>query len=167
MTQVIDKEKVNVKANEDSERKARLEKLRANLAKLKEVKKEQSTGFVKIQPGETKILEFTGDVEAVQKTFKRKNEKTGLEEDSAPKTLFAYKVIDTNNRDAGVQTWEISRQWSDTADNLLQKGFLTLEIKRTGASMNDTHYLISPVVSTGATGGAEYTDVEYSIVGVR
>jgi hypothetical protein len=154
MTQVIDKEKVNVKGNEDSERKARLEKLRANLAKLKEVKKEQSTGFVKIQPGETKILEFTGDVEAVQKTFKRKNEKTGLEEDSAPKTLFAYKVIDTNNRDAGVQTWEISRQWSDTADNLLQKGFLTLEIKRTGASMNDTHYLISPVVSTGATGGA-------------
>ena len=89
-------------------------------------------------------------MEAVQKTFKRKNEKTGLEGESAPKTLYAYKVIDVQNRDAGVQTWEISRQWSDTADNLLAKGFLTLEIKRTGSSMSDTNYLISPAVSTDA-----------------
>ena len=101
---------------------------------------------MKIQPGDTKTLEFTGDMEAYRRHSKERIEKTGLEGESAPKTLYAYKVIDVQNRDAGVQTWEISRQWSDTADNLLAKGFLTLEIKRTGSSISDTNYLISPGV---------------------
>ena len=131
------KENVNAKVEDP-----RLAKLRENLAKLKEAKKEQSTGFLKISSGETKILEFTGDMEPVQRTFKRKNEKTG-EEEASSKIMYAYKVIDLNNQDAGIVTWEISRSWSDNVDNLLSKEFTTLEIKRTGSS-TDTTYLMAP-----------------------
>jgi len=57
-----------------------LEKVRRNVEKLKEAKKSISSGVLKLQAGETKILQFTGDMEPVQRTFKRKNEK-GIEEE--------------------------------------------------------------------------------------
>jgi hypothetical protein len=80
----------------------------------------------------------------VQRSFKRKNA-AGVEEETA-KTMYAYKVMDMGNQHAGIQSWEVSRSWSDTIDNLLIKGFLTLEVKRTGAG-TDTKYLFSPAVA--------------------
>jgi hypothetical protein len=60
-----------------------------------------------------------------------------------------------DHQDEGVKVWDLSRSWSDTIDNLLAKGFLTLEVKRTGAG-TDTNYLFAPVVpnsnaNTGST----------------
>jgi hypothetical protein len=50
----------------------------------------------------------------------------------------------------GIQVWEVSRSWSDSIDNLLVKGFLTLEVKREGAGTN-TSYLFAPVVSANTS----------------
>lgn len=148
-TTTIEKEKE--KGNVENEQKLRMEKLRQNLAKLKEAKKEQSTGFFRFDPGDTKILEFTGDMEAVLTKFLKKKENEPKEEydkrleEVEPKLMYAYKVIDTENRDANVQEWKVSRQWSDRIDPLLAKGFWILEIKRTGLDMA-TKYEITPYV---------------------
>ena len=135
-------EKVNVVA---PTKQSILEKVRRNIAILNEAKKNSSGNFMKIQSGETKVLQFTGDMEPVQRTFKRKNEQTGKEEEST-KTMYAYKVLDMAHQDEGIKSWEISRTWSDSVNNLLDKEFLTLEVKRTGAA-TDTSYLFAPVVS--------------------
>jgi hypothetical protein len=58
-------------------------------------------------------------------------------------------VMDMGNQDAGIITWEVSRQWSDSIDNLRVKGFLTLEVERKGSG-TDTSYLFSPAVAATA-----------------
>ena len=65
--------------------------------------------------------------------------------------MYAYKVLDIKNQDKGIQVWEVSRSWSDSIDNLLVKGFLTLEVKREGAGTN-TSYLFAPVVNDNGSG---------------
>ena len=123
-------EKVNVVA---PTKQSILERVRRNIAILNEAKKNSGGNFMKIQSGETKILQFTGDMEPVQRTFKRKNEQTGKEEEST-KTMYSYKVLDMKKQEEGIKAWEVSRTWSDNINNLLDKEFLTLEVKRTGAS---------------------------------
>ena len=60
--------------------------------------------------------------------------------------MYAYKVLESDHQNEGIKVWEVSRSWSDIIDNLLVKGFLTLEVKRTGAG-KDTSYFFAPVVS--------------------
>jgi hypothetical protein len=139
--------KGNAQVNVNAAKESILEKVRRNVEKLNEAKKNSGGGnFVKIQSGETKILQFTGDMEPVQRTFKRKNEQTGIEEDNV-KIMYAYKVMDIKHQEDGIKVWEVSRTWSDNINNLLVRGFLTLEIKRTGAG-TDTSYLFAPMVET-------------------
>ena len=54
--------------------------------------------------------------------------------------------MDLDSQDEGVKLWQVSKSWSDSIDNLLIEGFLTLKVKRTGAG-TDTNYLFSPVVT--------------------
>jgi hypothetical protein len=105
-------------------------------------------GEVSYQSGEAKTLEFTGDMEPVQRTFKRKKENG--EEEENKKIMYAYKALDMQHQDEGIKVWEVSKSWSDNIDNLLIKGFLTLEVKRSGAATN-TSYLFAPVVSPKAS----------------
>ena len=115
-----------------------------NVEKLRESKKNSGGGFLKLQSGEVKILQFTGEMEPVERTFNRKKENG--EDEKSTKTMYAYKVLDMERQDDGIKVWEVSRSWSDNIDNLLVKGFLTLEVKRTGAA-TDTSYLFAPVVN--------------------
>lgn len=128
----------------EEQKESILDKVKRNVEKLKEAKKNAGGSFLKIQPGEVKILQFTGDMEPVQRTFKRKNEKN--EEETSTKLMYAYKVLDMEHQEEGIKVWDLSRSWSDNVDNLLVKGFLILEVKRTGAG-TDTNYLFAPVVS--------------------
>ena len=130
-----------------------LAKVKANVEKLKEVKKNAEGNFLKFQSGDVKILHFTGDIEPVQRSFKRKNDK-GEEEVSAPKIMYAYKVLESDHQNEGIKVWEVSRSWSDIIDNLLVKGFLTLEVKRTGAG-KDTSYFFAPIVSQKSNEGVQ------------
>lgn len=138
-------------ASEKEDKDGILDKVRKNVEKLKEAKKNAGGSFLKLQSGEVKILQFTGDMEPVQRTFKRKKENG--EEEVSTKIMYAYKVLDMERQDEGIKVWEVSRSWSDNIDNLLVKGFLTLEVKRTGAA-TDTSYLFAPVVSASASAKA-------------
>jgi hypothetical protein len=141
--------KTNANENESKKDQERvLARVIQNVEKLWEVKKNSSSGFIKFQPGEVKILQFTGDMEPVQRTFTKKRE-DGKEE-ATKKIMYAYKVLDMEHQDEGIQVWEVSRSWSDSIDNLLVKGFLTLEVKRVGAG-TDTSYLFAPVVSANTS----------------
>ena len=122
-------------------------KVKKNVEKLREAKKNSSGRFVKIQPGEVEILQFTGDVEPVHRTFTRKKEGGG--EEVTKKIMYA-KVLDIKQQDEGIKIWEVSRSWSDSIDNLLVKEFLTLEVKREGAGTN-TSYLFAPSVSANTS----------------
>ena len=138
-------------ASEREERKNMdciLDKVRNNVEKLKEAKKNAGGSFLKLQSGEVKILQFTGDMEPVQRTFKRKKENG--EEEESKKIMYAYKLLDMERQDEGIKVWEVSRSWSDNIDNLLVKGFLTLEVKRLGAA-TDTSYLFAPAVNASTS----------------
>ena len=128
----------------DSAKEQIIEKIKMNIARAQETKKNMGGTFLKIESGETKVLQFTGDIEPIQRTFKRKKD-DGTEEEST-KTLFSYKVMDLDNQDEGLKLWQVSKSWSDSIDNLLLEGFITLKVKRTGAG-TDTNYLFSPVVT--------------------
>ena len=80
-------------------------------------------------------------MEPVHRAFKRKKtEKTG-EEEASTKIMYAYKVINLQNRDSQIQTRKY-QAWSDNVDNHLSKEFTTLEVKRTGSS-TDTSQLMA------------------------
>ena len=72
-----------------------LEKLKRNIERTQEAKSKMGGNFLQIESGETKILQFTGDIEPVQRHFKRKKD-DGTEEQST-KTLFSYKVMDLDS----------------------------------------------------------------------
>ena len=76
----------------ENEKESILDKVKRNVEKLKEAKKNTGGSFLKIQPGEVKTLQFTGDMEPVQRTFKRKKENG--EEEEIKKIMYAYKVLD-------------------------------------------------------------------------
>jgi hypothetical protein len=136
----------------EEQKESILDKVKRNVEKLKETKKNAGGSFLKIQSGEVKTLQFTGDMEPVQRTFKRKKENG--EEEENKKIMYAYKVLDMQRQDEGIKVWEVSKSWSDNIDNLLVKGFLTLEVKRTGAG-TDTSYLLAPIVSANNSGSSE------------
>lgn len=125
-----------------------LDKVKKNVDKLRDAKKNSGGSFLKIQSGEVKILQFTGDMEPVQRTFKRKKENG--EEEESKKIMYAYKLLDMERQDEGIKAWEVSRSWSDNINNLLVKGFLTLEVKRVGAA-TDTSYLFAPAVNASTS----------------
>jgi hypothetical protein len=132
------------KKENEEQKESILDKVKRNVEKLKEAKKNAGGSFLKIQSGELKTLQFTGDMEPVQRTFRRKKENG--EEEEINKIMYAYKVLEMQHQDEGIKVWEVSKSWSDNIDNLLVKGFLTLEVKRTGAA-TDTSYLFAPVVN--------------------
>jgi hypothetical protein len=132
------------KKENEEQKESILDKVKRNVEKLKEAKKNAGGSFLKIQSGELKTLQFTGDMEPVQRTCRRKKENG--EEEEINKIMYAYKVLEMQHQDEGIKVWEVSKSWSDNIDNLLVKGFLTLEVKRTGAA-TDTSYLFAPVVN--------------------
>ena len=57
-----------------------IEKVKMNIARAQEAKKNMNQPFLTIKSGESKVLQFTGDIEPIQKTFKRKKD-DGTEEE--------------------------------------------------------------------------------------
>jgi hypothetical protein len=95
--------------------------------------RQQSSKFVKLQPGEKKVLQFVPEkTEQVQAEF---NGKKSLR--------FRYTVIE---EDSGEQEkyFEVSKRSSEDIDSFLMEGHMRLKITRSGSGV-DTRYLIVPV----------------------
>ena len=68
-----------------------LEKVRRNIAILNEAKKNSGGNFMKIQSGETKILQFTGDMEPLYRERSRERMSKQARKKKAPKPCIPIK----------------------------------------------------------------------------
>jgi hypothetical protein len=125
---ISDKEKV---MSEDmSQTKELSEEARALIQRNIEAR-EQSSKFVKMQPGEKKVLQFVPEkTEQVQAEF---NGKKSLH--------FRYTVMEEGSDQE--KYFEVSKMASADIDTLLLKGYTKLEIQRSGSG-RDTRYLPIP-----------------------
>jgi hypothetical protein len=95
--------------------------------------RQQSSKFVKLQPGEKKVLQFVPEkTEQVQAEF---NGKKSLR--------FRYTVIEEDSGDQE-KYFEVSKRTSEDIDTFLMEGHTKLKINRSGSGV-DTRYLIVPV----------------------
>jgi hypothetical protein len=95
--------------------------------------RQQSSKFVKLQPGEKKVLQFVPEkTEQVQAEF---NGKKSLR--------FRYAVIEEDSGDQE-KYFEVSKRTSEDIDTFLMEGHMRLKITRSGSGV-DTRYLIVPV----------------------
>ena len=95
--------------------------------------RQQSSKFVKLQPGEKKVLQFVPEkTEQVQAEF---NGKKSLR--------FRYTVMEEGSRDQE-KYFEVSKRASEDIDNCLIEGYIRLKITRSGFGV-DTRYLPVPV----------------------
>jgi hypothetical protein len=61
--------------------------------------------------------------------------------------FYASELIDKKEqRWTKVREWTVSPTWAKLIIPLLLKGFLTLEVTRTGSSISDTSYSVTPFV---------------------
>ena len=96
--------------------------------------RQQSSRFVKMQPGEKKVLQFVPEkTEQVQAEF---NGKKSLR--------FRYIVIEDGSNDDQEKYFEVSKRTSEDIDTFLSEGHTRLKINRSGSGV-DTRYLIVPV----------------------
>lgn len=94
--------------------------------------RQQSSKFVKLQPGEKKVLQFVPEkTEQVQAEF---NGKKSLH--------FRYTVMEEGSDQE--KYFEVSKRASEDIDNCLIEGYIRLKITRSGSGV-DTRYLPVPV----------------------
>jgi hypothetical protein len=61
--------------------------------------------------------------------------------------FYASELIDKKElKWSKVREWTVSPRWAKLIIPLLLKGFLTLEVTRTGSGINDTSYSVAPFV---------------------
>jgi hypothetical protein len=61
--------------------------------------------------------------------------------------FYASELIDKKEQKwTKVREWTVSLTWEKLIIPLLLKGFLTLEVTRTGSGINDTSYSVTPFV---------------------
>jgi hypothetical protein len=94
--------------------------------------RQQSSKFIKLQPGEKKVLQFVPEkTEQVQAEF---NGKKSLH--------FRYTVMEEGSDQE--KYFEVSKRASEDIDNCLMEGHTRLKITRSGSGV-DTRYLPVPV----------------------
>lgn len=94
--------------------------------------RQQSSKFVKLQPGEKKVLQFVPEkTEQVQAEF---NGKKNLH--------FRYIVMEEGSDQE--KYFEVSKRASEDIDNCLMEGHIRLKMTRSGSGI-DTRYLPVPV----------------------
>lgn len=94
--------------------------------------RQQSSKFIKLQPGEKKVLLFVPEkTEQVEADF---NGKKSLR--------FRYTVLEEGSDNE--KYFEVSKRTSEDIDTFLMEGHTKLKINRSGSGV-DTRYLIVPV----------------------
>ena len=96
--------------------------------------RQQSSKFVKLQPGEKRVLLFVPEkTEQVETEFK------------GQKSLrFRYTVIEDESSEDQEKFFQVSKRTSEDIDTFLLEGHTKLKITRSGSGV-DTRYLIVPL----------------------
>lgn len=96
--------------------------------------RQQSSKFVKLQPGEKKVLQFVPE----------KTEQVEAEFNGKKSLRFRYTVREDGSSEDQEKYFEVSKRTSEDIDTFLSEGHTRLKINRSGSGV-DTRYLIVPV----------------------
>jgi hypothetical protein len=103
----------------------------------------ENSNYIKFKKGyDCKVLRFEAERTHIDNVLYPNNPKLTLQY-----KFYASELIDKKeNRWTKVREWTVSPTWAKLIIALLLKGFLTQEITRTGSSINDTSYSLTPFV---------------------
>jgi hypothetical protein len=101
----------------------------------------ENNNYIKFKQGhDFKVLKFEPEKTHTEYVEYPNNPKPTLQY-----KFYASELIDKKqNRWTKVREWTISPTWARSVISLLLKGFLTLEVTRTGSDRNDTSYNVVP-----------------------
>jgi len=110
-------------------------------AELQEQRNSADPNFIKFKKGgETKVLRFEPELTRKENVKYPDNPKPILQ-----CKFYASERID-GNKWTRVREWTVAPTWSKLIIPLLVKGFVTLEVTRTGSGINDTSYGVTPFI---------------------
>ena len=125
------------------EAKQKLLELQAELQNHTSNNSPENSNYIKFKPGyDCKVLKF--EPERTHTEY--------VQYDKSQEPVFQYKfhaseLIDKKEQKwTKVREWTKAPRWSKPVMSLLLKGFLTLEVTRTGSGINDTSYSVTPYV---------------------
>jgi hypothetical protein len=103
----------------------------------------ENSNYIKFKKGyDCKVLRFEAERARTDNVLYPNNTKPSLQY-----KFYASELIDKKeNRWTKVREWTVSPTWAKLIIPLLLKGFLTLEVTRTGSAINDTSYSVTPFV---------------------
>ena len=103
----------------------------------------ENSNYIKFKKGyDCKVLRFEAERTSTENIVYPNNPKPILQY-----KFYASELIDNKHDQwTKVREWTVSPTWAKLIIPLLLKGFLTLEVTRTGSGINDTSYSITPFV---------------------
>jgi hypothetical protein len=103
----------------------------------------ENSNYIKFKKGyDCKVLRFEAERTRPENVLYPNNPKPSLQY-----KFYACELMDKKeNRWTKVREWTVSPTWAKLIIPLLLKGFLTLEVTRTGSGINDTSYSVTPYV---------------------
>ena len=104
----------------------------------------ENSMYIKFKKGQDyKVLRV--DAERVYTEYVQYN--NGNQKSTLQYKFYASELIDKKQQKwSKVREWTVSPRWAKLIIPLLLKGFLTLEVTRTGSGINDTSYSVTPFV---------------------
>ncbi len=114
------------------------QKLIAMQAKVQEqITRSEISDYIKFKDGDQKILRFEPE--------RTKSESVQYYDDQKPVQQYIFYASEMlDGTWSKVREWTISPKWANLVIQLLIKGFLTLEVIRTGSDRNNTNYSVTP-----------------------
>jgi hypothetical protein len=121
------------------EAKQKLLELQTQLHKQEQLSRSEISDYIKFKDGDRKILRFDPARTRKEMISFKENEEPVLQY-----KFYASELIDKQqNIWTRVREWTISPRWTKLVIPLLIRGFLTLEVTRTGSDRN-TNYTAVP-----------------------
>lgn len=105
-----------------------------------QLNRSEISDYIKLKDGDHKILRFEPERTRTELISYEENQKPVLQY----KFYASELVNEQQNTWTNVREWTISPKWANLVIPLLVKGFLVLEVIRTGSGMNNTNYSVIP-----------------------
>jgi len=125
------------------EAKQKLLQLQAQLQEHNNNSNPENSNYIKFKKGyDYKILKLDPERTHTEYVQYEQNQKPTLQY-----KFYASELIDKKEQNwTRLREWTLAPTWAKLVIPLLLKGFLTLEVTRTGSSINDTSYSVTPFV---------------------
>jgi hypothetical protein len=122
------------------EAKQKLQELQTQLQEQEQLSRSEISDYIKFRDGDRKILRFDPVRTRKEMISFKENEESVLQY-----KFYASELLDKQQDTwTRVREWTVSTRWAKLVIPLLIRGFLTLEVTRTGSDKN-TNYTAIPI----------------------